>query len=100
MILRRQSDPGGEVPAGAEDAGIWKLHDQRRSRDRSNAGDRRQTPAAFVRAVPRLELAIERLHLGLDRVDLLGQSREQLTCASRNPPAGRNPPHPTTYPPD
>ena len=63
MVLRRQPDPGRELPAGAEGLRIGRLHHQHRGADRPDAGDLRQAPAELVGAMPGHQLGLDRLHL-------------------------------------
>src|ERR1700730_15060768 len=52
MILRRQADPGRELPPRSEHLGCRSFHQEQSRADRTDAGDIGEASAAFIGLVP------------------------------------------------
>src|SRR3984893_14341367 len=57
-VLRRQADPGRELPPRSKHLGCRSFHQQQSRADRTDAGDIGEAPAAFVGLVPGHELGV------------------------------------------
>ena len=78
MILRRQADPGRELPPRSKHLRRRGLHHQQRRADRTDAGNLGETSAAFIGLVPGHELGVDFGDLRLQLRIFFSLSREQL----------------------
>src|SRR5580704_10419781 len=58
MVLRRQADPGSELPPRSKHLGCRSFHQQQSRADRTDAGDIGEASAAFIGLVPGHELGV------------------------------------------
>ena len=78
MILRRQADPGRELPPRSKHLGRGGLHHQQRRADRTDAGNLGETSVAFIGLVPGHELGVDFSDLRLQLCIFFSLGREQL----------------------
>ena len=85
MVLRRQADPGRELPPRSKHLGCRSFQQQQCRADRTDAGNLSETLAAFIGLVPSHEPGIDVVDLRLQLSIFFSLRREQL--ASQDMPS-------------
>ncbi len=69
-----KSEPGGELAAGAEQAGVGRIRGRGAGRDQTYAGDGCEPAARLILPMPAKDTALQALDLRAERLQLTGQA--------------------------